>query len=252
MVKLYSALASVLISFSCLAQAPDFTGTNFLGDEISLYDDYLDQGTTVLIEFFYTGCQPCLDQAPFFEEMYQEWGAGQTGVEFIGISHEDTDEQCAAFASQFDISYPIIGASGEGFAISEMYNNGDFGDFYGYPAYVIIAPDGTIAYNPLEDNLETLQSLHQNLLEITAAGTVSVQPHVELSLEYYPNPVMDELTITTSTPCEVKIKSITGATVHSESIESTSQIDCQKLDAGIYFIQATQGGKTFTSKFFKK
>lgn len=252
MVKLYSTIAALLLTLASFGQAPEFQAIDFEGNEYSLYTDYLDQGTTVLIEFFYTNCLSCFESAPLMEQMYQDWGAGQNGVEFMSISHQDTDEQLAEFAQNFGLSFPLIGESGNGFTISEMYNNGDFGEFWGYPTYVIIAPDGTIAYNPVEDNLETLQSIHQHLLEITANGTVSIQPHTELSIEYYPNPVVDALTITTSTPCQVRIKSITGEVVYSETIENTSKIDCQKLEAGIYFIQATQGGRTFTSKFFKK
>lgn len=252
MVKLYTTFAAILLTFVSFAQAPEFQAVDYEGNEFSLYQDYLDQGTTVMIEFFYTNCKGCLETAPYLEAMYQDWGGGQTGVQFIGISHEDTDQQIADFAESYGLTYPIVGASGNGYAISEMYNNGDFGPFWGYPTYVIIAPDGTMAYNPIEDDVEILLSLHVNLMEITAAGTVSVQPHQELSLEYYPNPVVDELTVSTSAPCRVQIKSITGEMVHEEAIETRTKIDCGKLEAGIYFIQADQGGQTFTSKFFKK
>jgi len=65
--------------------APDFTITDTDGVEHSLYADYLDQGKTVIIDLFFADCPPCHGLAPTLENIYQDWGAGQYDVQFIGL-----------------------------------------------------------------------------------------------------------------------------------------------------------------------
>lgn len=214
--------------------------------------DLLDVGKTVLIEFFSSDCAPCIESAPFFQDMYEAWGAGNDLVEFIGVSHLDDNGQVNAFIDQFDLSYPIIGIDGGGIEIGEDYNSGDFGIFYGYPTYAIIAPDGTFDYDPREDNIEQLVLLHQILQTVTSSGTVSINEVVTPHISVFPNPAYDQLNIECNSKGEIEIRSIAGEVVVSDLVNRGSHFfDLKNLNAGVYLVKFTSTTGVVTSKFFK-
>ncbi len=94
--------------------APDFTITDSHGQVHHLYDDYLDQGKSVLIEIFYTTCPPCNSIAPLMEPFYQEWGAGDHDVEFFELSDKDfdTDALVNAYQEEYDETFIAAGKDG--------------------------------------------------------------------------------------------------------------------------------------------
>ena len=64
---------------------PDFTMVETHGETHQLSADYLDQGKTVVFEFFWVNCGNCQSLAPYMQELYRDWGEGQHDVEFFGI-----------------------------------------------------------------------------------------------------------------------------------------------------------------------
>lgn len=138
--------------FISIAQppAPDFTVTDSDGVEHKLYEDYLNQGKTVVIDLFFTYCPPCIELAPYVEPLYEEWGSGQGDVEFIGLSvqSDDTNADVAIFKTTYDVSYPGVGVDGGAIAAITPFYSGDWGAFEGVPTFVVIAPDGTVNFDP--------------------------------------------------------------------------------------------------------
>jgi peroxiredoxin len=170
----------ILLSYSLMPHAQlaaDFTVTDANGNEVSLYADLLDQGKTVVLELFYLEAIACgcSDTSPLFEQFYQYWGAGQDMVEMMMISHEDSNEDLASYSLCTALTFPMVGNDGGGVAVFEEYSSGTYGVFHGFPTFVIIAPDGTVAFNPTEDNVEVLTSVNNILEEIMESGTVDIE-----------------------------------------------------------------------------
>jgi len=128
---------------------PDFTVTDSWGQTHRLYQDYLDQGKTVVLKIFYVSCPPCNAIAPHLDPLYQDWGGGQGDVQFIELSmrQEDSDALINAYKSNHNTTFPAAGGQGNSVAASIPYTNGSFGVWSGTPTFVVIAPDRTLDYD---------------------------------------------------------------------------------------------------------
>jgi len=148
--KFFNIFLSILFYFSSqvlIAQipngtiAPNFTLTDIDGNTHELYD-YLDQGKSVLLDFFAVWCVPCQNHASTLESAYQAYGPnGSNSMMFLSLEAENstTDAQCnnyGGFPWSSIISYPIINNTGN--APNEYSIN------Y-YPSVFIVCPDRTIS-----------------------------------------------------------------------------------------------------------
>lgn len=130
--------------------APDFSVTDSQGQPHELYADYLDQGKTVVIKLFFSACPPCNAIAPATEQLYQDWGGGQGDVAFISLSTwtGDTDAAINAYKSNHGVTSPGVSPLGGSIAAAMPYQNGTYGFFIGTPTFVVIAPDGSVDFDP--------------------------------------------------------------------------------------------------------
>ncbi len=137
------------VTLSYTQNAPDFTVTDSQGNEHVLYADYLNQGKTVLIEIFFTTCPPCITLAPYFEDFYQEWGAGEHDVEFFTLSDKsfDHDANINTYKSTYGMTFPGAGVDGGSLQAVEPYKANQFGQFTGTPTFIVIAPDGSVTFD---------------------------------------------------------------------------------------------------------
>ncbi len=152
--------------------APDFEVTDIHSLDHKLYEDYLDQGKTVLIKIFFVDCPPCHAFAPHMEPFYQEWGAGEYDVEFFEMTDKphDDDDDVMGYTDQYVSTFPAISADGNSIATVQPYKDGDFGPWFGTPTFVVIAPDGTVQYGVSGPGVQaTLDSLDNALM---ATGAV--------------------------------------------------------------------------------
>jgi len=149
-----------LFSFSFLSAqtAPDFTVTDSDGIVHELYKDHLDKGQTVVIKLFFTTCPPCIQLAPWMEEKYQVWGAGQYDVEFIELSTQnfDSNADVANYKIQYGVTFPGVGFDGGGKDAGLIYKTGTFGPYYGTPSLAIISPNGTVQMGFSYDDFDDL------------------------------------------------------------------------------------------------
>ncbi len=167
-----------------LTQAPDFTVTDSHGQVHHLYADYLNQGKSVLLEVFYTSCPPCNSIAPLMEPFYQEWGAGDYDVEFLEMSNKnfDTDALVNAYQAQYAETFIGVGKDGGSLNAVQPYMNGSFGDWYGTPTYVVIAPNGTVQYDVRgQNNQATIQAVDAALLSTGAQKPPPPESPVEVT-----------------------------------------------------------------------
>ena len=85
--------------------APDFTITLLnreTGQKLSLADL---KGKPVVVNFWASWCDPCIDEAPVLEAASQKYAA--QGVVFVGVTYEDEQANSVQFLQQYGISYPV-------------------------------------------------------------------------------------------------------------------------------------------------
>jgi len=129
--------------------APDFMVTDSDGNAHQLYADYLNNGKTVMVKIFFTSCPPCIELAPFMEDFYQEWGAGENDVEFFELSDKsfDVDTRIINYKTTYGMTFPGVGSEGGSLEAVAPYKSGQFGNFTGTPTFVVIAPDGNVQFD---------------------------------------------------------------------------------------------------------
>ncbi len=79
----------------------DFLVTTLDGEELRLSDL---RGSIVMVDFWSSWCPPCRAEAPVLVEAYERWSA--MGVEFVGISIWDDEDDVLDFVKRHDIRYP--------------------------------------------------------------------------------------------------------------------------------------------------
>lgn len=175
-------LSILFLSNLVLAQpAPDFTITNTQGDQIELYADLLDQGKTVVLKIFFTWCPPCNAIASQTETLYQSWGGGNNDVEFISLSDKsaDVNTMVASYKANHGLTYPGAGSDGGSLQAIQPYIGGTYGFFLGTPTFVVIAPDGTVNFDPRGPNSQaTLDSV-----SVAIAATGALMPFVNYTAD---------------------------------------------------------------------
>jgi len=258
---------SVSMAFS--QTIPDFTMVDTHGETHQLYADYLDQGKTVVFEFFWVNCGNCQNLAPHMQELYMDWGEGQHDVEFFGITimAGDSDDKVQGYDNQFGITYPSISADGGSLDVFEPFEDDDFGFYEGTPSVAVISPDGTVQFDifggvpsyiipAVETQIIDSGATHPS--EIT-----SVDEPVETleELVVSPNPVRDftSISFNLNEPAEVDIQviNIIGQTVIN-AFEGNKfpgyhqvEINAERLPSGTYFIKMTANDVIQTMRFVK-
>ena len=79
----------------------DFSVTTLDGRELQLSDL---RGSIVMVDFWSSWCPPCRAEAPVLSEAYERWY--ETGVEFVGISIWDNEDDVLNFVKRHNIVYP--------------------------------------------------------------------------------------------------------------------------------------------------
>lgn len=158
--------------------APDFSITDSEGNNHELYSDYLDQGKTVVLKLFFTSCPPCNAIASSTEQLNQDWGGGANDVVFISLSilGNDNNNLVNNYKTNHGITYPGASPSGGSMGAAAPYQSGTYGLWLGTPTFVVIAPDGSVDYDPRGANQAA------TIMEVDAAieATGAQRPLVSL------------------------------------------------------------------------
>src|SRR5262245_36762744 len=81
---------------------PDFTLTDPDGKKISLKDF---RGKTIFLNFWATWCEPCREEMPAMEKLYQEHKNNNFVV--LAVNVKDRRQEALAFVKELKLTYPI-------------------------------------------------------------------------------------------------------------------------------------------------
>jgi len=133
--------------------AYDFTLDDDLGNAISLHNY---RGYIVLLTFFYTECQPCMQEFPEINQLFLDYA--QYGVQVLGIDpmYYDDVEDVIAMRENLNIGFKLL--LDEGAVYNQMY------DLIAYPTNIVVAPTGEIAARMYGTTYEELAEIFDLIL----------------------------------------------------------------------------------------
>jgi cytochrome c biogenesis protein CcmG/thiol:disulfide interchange protein DsbE len=152
--------------------APGFTLPALSGGDVRL-EDY--RGKVVLLNFWYTGCEPCREETPALQAAYSKL-SGQ-GLEIVGVNVRqnerggtDGDADIAKFVDNYKVTYPIA-------LDPDNRVNRDY-QVYVLPTSVMIDQRGQIRYLMFSaittEDVETLfNTLQQETQQAAASGLLA-------------------------------------------------------------------------------
>ena len=168
MKKLLSIIIAVMFSIGLNAQtsvteAPDFTTTDYFGNEINLYE-ILEGGQHVLLHFNTRTNEATPTVTPPLVEAYKKLGCNQHDVFFIGIVPNGTSNITKKYVEEYGIEFPMIhntdesnGLEGDAFDITRILYQ-----VWEYPTTLLIAPDKSIVLqdiSPLKEAADVITAL---------------------------------------------------------------------------------------------
>jgi len=145
--------------------APDFALAGIDGQTVRL-SDY--RGKVVLLNFWYTGCEPCREETPALEAAYKK--LAPQGLEIIGMNVRanerrgaDGDADIRTFVEAHGVSYPI--------ALDSDSQSGRDYQVYVLPTSLMIDREGKIRYLLFSaTTTEAVEALFTKLQQETSAG----------------------------------------------------------------------------------
>jgi thiol-disulfide isomerase/thioredoxin len=111
--------------------APDFTLPQLDGHDLRL-SAY--RGKVVLLDFWATWCDPCREEIPHLVELQQRYG--DSGLQIIGVSMDDSSDPVRPFYQQFHMNYPVV--------MGTAQTGAQYGGILGLPITFLIDRDGRI------------------------------------------------------------------------------------------------------------
>lgn len=189
-------------------QAPGFKVTDIYNTSHDLYGDYLSQGKYVVLEIFFSNNPPSNNIAHDYFKLYETWGKGQFDVQFMSLTNKDFDNNTSIlrFTQRYRTTLPHISAEGGSLQAINPYINGQYGQIFILPAFIIIKPDGTVIHNIKGENDQATLLLIDSIL--IAEGLE--KPYiVSGKVTAYENPLQEvDITAQDSTK-KMSIKAIT-------------------------------------------
>jgi cytochrome c biogenesis protein CcmG/thiol:disulfide interchange protein DsbE len=113
--------------------APDFTLETYGGDTYTLSEL---RGQVVVVNFWASWCQPCAQEAPALEAVWQDYK--DQGVMFLGVDYVDSEAQALEYLSEHGVTYP--NGPDLGTRISDAYH------IRGVPETFVINAEGEVTY----------------------------------------------------------------------------------------------------------
>jgi peroxiredoxin len=134
------------------ATAPDFTRDDLDGHKLRL-SDY--RGQVVLLNFWATWCEPCLEEIRTFSHWQREHGVD--GLQVLGISMDDDPAAVVDTVRKYQIPYPVV--------MGDEHLGNLYGGVHGLPlSYLIDSSGRIVARYQGEAKLSALETRLRTLL----------------------------------------------------------------------------------------
>ncbi len=96
-------------------------------------DEILSRGRPLLINLWYSTCQPCKREMPALQAAFEQYG---DRIDFIGINPQDTASTMASFASEVGVGYELLRDPNGAFTVANGIAT--------YPTTLLVSRDGTV------------------------------------------------------------------------------------------------------------
>ena len=121
-----------------LDTAVNFSVVDIEGKQHKLYD-YLNEGKFVLVEFFYTNCNPCIGGVPAINQAFEAYGCNQGEIFFLSIDYGNSDMEVEQYKETYGTKTPAVSGQ-EGGGNQVLFDYG----IVAFPTVILIAPDRNI------------------------------------------------------------------------------------------------------------
>ena len=89
-------------------EAPNFTLQIYGGSDIGAAVNLSAlRGHPVILNFWSESCTPCLEEVPYLERFYSQYGA-QRQFALLGINQADPKDDIAKFGADYHVTYPLL------------------------------------------------------------------------------------------------------------------------------------------------
>jgi len=188
---LFISLSAMMISASA-QDAVDFTFTDTEGVEHNLFTE-LDAGKTIMLDLFFVNCGPCQYWSASINHAYEHFGSGTGNVDFWSFTPYDNNAAVIGYESTYSIEFPSCSTEGGSLDVLALYTSGTYGQFTGYPTYVIICPDRSVTFDvwPITENAPEV------IAAIEACGGTNIEEGSDQFVVngLYPNPASEVSTL---------------------------------------------------------
>lgn len=96
-------------------------------------DDLLSRGRPVLINLWYSTCQPCKREMPALQAAFAEFG---DRIDFIGINPQDSATTMSSFAEEAGVEYELLRDPNGSFTVANGIAT--------YPTTLLVSRDGLV------------------------------------------------------------------------------------------------------------
>lgn len=253
--KMKTILTSWLWAIGILTASAQTTldsATNFqvkdIHGKVHKLFDYLDDGKYVLIDFFYTGCNPCIGSIPALAEVFEKFGCNSQDLIQLSINAGENELDLLEYLNDYQPVQPLIsGTEGGGNQVLLDYG------IEAFPTVILIAPSREIL-NPdifpvTTNNLDFALGYQAGLDPVTdgCQGVLSqvARPVSNNLIAISPNPSIGDLQVIVESPKNQKATlEIFDMLLHSLYTEELlvpagtfqKNLDLQWLPSGHYWL----------------
>jgi hypothetical protein len=149
MKKLLYIVLAFLPTFLNAQLAPNLIVTDLNGESHELYS-YLNQGKSVLLDFFMVNCTPCEEGSEYMDNLWNDYGPeGTDQLQILSLEvYDNSDEFVSEAVENWNILNPVINLNSIPLAFLPFITE--------YPMYIMICPDRNMTIFNWIDNPDTL------------------------------------------------------------------------------------------------
>lgn len=246
MKKIYSLIISLILGISSMAQqAPDFTLTDVSGTTYNLYQQ-LNQGKTVVLDFFGVQCGTCQTDIAYLENIWQSYGGPNGnliiwGIESLGYPTEDVND----FVNSSGGTYPRF-ALGTNQELLSLYQ------VTATPSYFVVCSNGMV--KPV--TVENISGLVDACTTLNMAQKVPVSDRL-IAVQFSQNLV--NLSYETAAYGEVSFElyDVLGNKIQTKKVNAAKgyhslSIATSMLRPGFYILRMMRGKELIMAKRLMK